>query len=295
MKQCGIYIIKNSINDKVYIGQSVDIEMRWYAHQQSAKREKTKDGNTLIHRAIREIGIENFYLEILELCDYQELSDREIYWIEKYNSYENGYNMTKGGEGCIGESNGRALLTEDMVKEIRAAYGSRIPFREVHKKYKNIITKRGLQKVWHCETWKNIMTEVYTEENRRWHTTYAKANADGNTHLGFNNQQRSCSNDEIERMRQLRKEGLSYKKIGEIVKRNSGIVRKYCLFQECNNAKKVRGIKIKNVETGLIFDTQADAARWAMCDHRKISYARDTEKSVGVVPFTNEPAHWVSV
>lgn len=295
MKQCGIYIIKNKINDKVYVGQSVDIKARWYAHKRSAKKETDQSANTQIHTAMREYGTENFYLEVLELCDYSKLSEREIYWIKKYNSYENGYNMTRGGESCLGETNGRALLTEEMVREIRAAYGNKIPFKEVYEKYKNTISKRGLQKVWHCEAWKNVMIEVYTDENRQWHTTQAKRHQDGNKNLGFNNQQRACSEKEIEKMRQLRKEGLSYKKIGEIVNRSSAVVRKYCLFQECKNKNKMYGIKIKNIETGLIFDTQADAAKWAMCDNRKISSVYNTEKSAGVVPSTNEPAHWISL
>lgn len=295
MKQCGIYIIKNKINDKVYVGQSVDIRIRWYAHKQSAKNRGAQDADTHIHEAMRSYGIENFYLEILELCDYSKLSEREIYWIEKYNSYENGYNMTRGGESNKGESNGRALLTESMVREIRAAYGNKIPFREVYEKYKNVISKRGLQKVWHCETWQNVMIEVYTDENRQWHATQAKRHQDGNISLGFNNQQRACSEEEIEKMRQLREKGFSYKKIGEIVNRSPSVVRKYCLFQECKNKNKMKGIRVKNVETGLIFDTQADAASWAMCDKRKISSAYNTEKSAGVVPSTNEPAHWVSI
>lgn len=295
MRQCGIYIIKNTINNKVYIGQSVDIKIRWYAHKQSAKNEKSQDANTYIHSAMRKYGIENFYLEILELCEYSKLSEREIYWIKKYHSYDDGYNMTRGGESNKGETNGRALLTEIMVREIRAAYGNKIPFREVYEKYKNTISKRGLGKIWHCETWKNVMPEVYTDENRKWHATQAKKHQDGNKSLGFNNRQRACSEEEIKRMRQLREEGLSYEKIGRIVNRSSGIVRKYCLFQECKNLNKTKGVKVKNIETGLIFDTQADAATWAKCDRRKISAVYNTEKSAGIVPSTDEPAHWVSL
>ena len=63
MKKCGIYIIKNKINDKVYIGQSVDIICRWYAHKNSANGNK-QDSYTKIHKAMHELGTENFYIEI---------------------------------------------------------------------------------------------------------------------------------------------------------------------------------------------------------------------------------------
>jgi hypothetical protein len=45
-------------------------------------------------------GIEHFHIELIEETDSPE--EREIYWIEQYNSYHNGYNATLGGDGsCI--------------------------------------------------------------------------------------------------------------------------------------------------------------------------------------------------
>ena len=39
----------------------------------------------------------NFSIEIIEEIDNDKLNEREIYWIEKYNSFKCGYNMTIGG------------------------------------------------------------------------------------------------------------------------------------------------------------------------------------------------------
>lgn len=296
MKKCGIYVIKNKINNLVYVGQSVDIFTRWTAHKQSALNPQDSSHKTQIHQAMAKLGIENFYIEILEECNYDKLTEREIYWIEKFNSYHNGYNMTLGGESNKGETNGRALLTQAMVEDIRLAYANHIPFREVYEKYKNTISKRGLQKVWHGENWRFIMMEVYTDENRQWHATYAKANIQGNKQLGYNNQQRACSQEEIQRMRELRETGLSYKKIAQIVNRSMSVVRKYCLFQECkNNLKLGQAIQVKNIETGLIFESQKSASKWANCDHHLISTNKNTNKSAGVVPTTGDPAHWITL
>ena len=49
---------------------------------------------------MRKYGIENFTIEIIEeVADEQILNEREIYWIEYYDSYSHGYNATKGGDG----------------------------------------------------------------------------------------------------------------------------------------------------------------------------------------------------
>lgn len=56
--------------------------------------------NYPIYRAIRKYGVENFYYEILEDdIPLNQLDEKEIYYIEKYNSYKKGYNSTKGGDG----------------------------------------------------------------------------------------------------------------------------------------------------------------------------------------------------
>lgn len=296
MKKCGIYIIKNKINDKVYIGQSIDINCRWYAHKQAALQPKNQSYNTKIHKAMREFGINNFYIEILEECEYNKLSEREIYYINFYNSCINGYNMTLGGESNKGETNGRALLTQEKVEDIRMAYNQHIPFKEVYEKYKNTISKRGLQKVWHYETWKHIMPEVYTEENRKWHATEAKSHIDGNTCLGKNNKMRACTEEEIKKMRELRKEGYSYNKISLLCGRSSSVVRKYCLFQENKNNNKIWNSKqIKNIETGLIFDSYSEAAKWSNCTANDIRKHINDNNGIGKIPYTDKFAHWSSL
>lgn len=289
MKFCGIYIIKNKINKLCYIGQSVDIYCRWTAHKQAAKNIENQSSHTKIHKAMRELGIDNFYIEILELCEYNKLDEKEIYWISFYNTYHYGYNMTPGGQGNVGESNGRALLTREIVEDIRMAYASHIPFREVYDKYKGKISKRGLQKVWSFETWTYIMPEVYTEENKEWHRTKAK----GFQQTNLNNCQKQFDINKINRIKNLRQQGYSYRKIAEELNCSYTTVRKYCLFEI--NQNPINGIQLKNIETGLIFNSFTQAAKWSQCDRHTISHNINTQKSAGIVPSTNEPAHWISI
>lgn len=93
----GIYKIQNNINQKNYIGQSKNIEMRWKQHIYSAEA----GSQYPIHRALRKYGVENFSFSILEECKTSELNNKEIEWISKLNSYEEGYNCTRGGDGYL--------------------------------------------------------------------------------------------------------------------------------------------------------------------------------------------------
>lgn len=95
----GIYIVKNKINGKLYVGQSVQIEERWKDEIQESQRKEHKSNSKFI-RALRKYGSENFEFSVLEECSSDNLDEREIYYIKKYNSAETGYNIQLGGKQC---------------------------------------------------------------------------------------------------------------------------------------------------------------------------------------------------
>lgn len=85
----GIYQITNKINNKSYIGQSIHIERRWMEHCRPS-------ANSQIAQAIKKFGKDNFEFKILEECSIQELDEKEIYYIQKYNTINpNGYNVAE--------------------------------------------------------------------------------------------------------------------------------------------------------------------------------------------------------
>lgn len=91
-----IYIIKNSVNNKVYVGQTkVSLKLRFQNHLSAARNGK----DYIIGKAIRKYGEDKFYIELLEECCIEELNDREKYWIDYFNSTNNrfGYNISTGG------------------------------------------------------------------------------------------------------------------------------------------------------------------------------------------------------
>ena len=113
----GIYKITNLINNKCYIGQAKDIYRRCNEeHIYGCNNSATASFH--IYQAFAKYGIENFSVEVVELCDQSVLNEREIYWIDYYNSIDNGYNIIRGGDCYRGENNIQAKLTEIQVKEI---------------------------------------------------------------------------------------------------------------------------------------------------------------------------------
>ena len=90
-----IYSITNNVNQKQYIGltrRSNPYE-RWKEHLNDSK----SNSQHPIHRAIRKYGTENFKFRVLEECSDNKVEEREIHYIEKFNSFYEGYNATLGG------------------------------------------------------------------------------------------------------------------------------------------------------------------------------------------------------
>ena len=108
-----IYETTNLINGKKYIGQ----------HRGSFDKEY-KGSGTLLRRAIKKYGKENFEVKLLEECNNQiHLNEREIYWITKFNAdlSNNYYNICKGGSNertFRGKNN--PMYGKTLSKEVKA-------------------------------------------------------------------------------------------------------------------------------------------------------------------------------
>lgn len=97
MKLGKIYLITNDINSKVYIGQTIQtLNKRFNGHCCYSKSDRS--ANMYIKRAIHKYGRDKFHIHLLEECPIDNLNDREKYWINYYNSYNTGYNLTLGGQ-----------------------------------------------------------------------------------------------------------------------------------------------------------------------------------------------------
>lgn len=171
----GIYKFTNKINGNSYIGQSIDIEKRRKTHISRAfsQTPSNKEYEKTFYRALRKYGVENFSFEILKICPQEELNDWEQYYIQKYNTYHDGYNEDEGGQMFLyikdGEKHPLHKLTEKEVFNIREAYANHQIKEEVYKEYKDKIGKSGFHKIWNGDTWQKVHMDVYTEENKAFH------------------------------------------------------------------------------------------------------------------------------
>lgn len=125
-KYAGIYCFKNTINGKCYIGQAVKLRQRLRHHWNHWQNEQY--AHLYIYRAFKKYGIENFELIILDtfVCalNYDvkpKLDELEKKYIQEYDSYNNGYNMTLGGDaGVLGYKHTdetKAKLSELSTKQ----------------------------------------------------------------------------------------------------------------------------------------------------------------------------------
>lgn len=198
----GIYLIRNKIDGKIYVGQSVNIKARITAHKRKLKI--NKHGNDYLQKAFNKYGADNFEFKVIENCNMEELDNKEIYWIKKFNSINRnfGYNLESGGHQgkitCLesklakcGEKNpmfgkkhslefvekikmlnrgNSDKLTVKDVEEIKNKLYSGIRQIELSKEYN--VTISTINKIARCKNWQWLNSElnkkiISIEEDKR--------------------------------------------------------------------------------------------------------------------------------
>lgn len=118
-----IYMYTNKINGKKYIGQTIcSLKKRHSQHM--------CQNETYFDRALNKYGTENFELKIVEdnIFDTDELNQKEIYYIDKFDTFNNGYNMTRGGD------NGTKFSEEDRNRIVDLIKNTSMSFKEIGEK-----------------------------------------------------------------------------------------------------------------------------------------------------------------
>ena len=124
----GIYKITNKINKKVYIGESLDILRRWREHKEELKN--NKHDNYKLQQDYNKYGVDSFEFNIVSVLndDISHYSDKyillvyEYYYILKYNSIKNGYNIEPTakevikGSKCINGKSDKRILQDYKIK-----------------------------------------------------------------------------------------------------------------------------------------------------------------------------------
>lgn len=157
----GVYMILNKINNKYYIGSSIDIHKRWKQH--IAELNKGVHNNAHLQNAWDKYGSNNFDFIVVEETDINNLRERESYYIKKYDCINNGYNLLndaniglgvkasaeireKISKACSGNKNGNygRKRSEKEIKFIRDRRWGENYVCKPRKKYKKVSEEQKL-------------------------------------------------------------------------------------------------------------------------------------------------------
>jgi len=168
---CTIYLLTNTINKKVYVGQTWnDVEDRM--GENGAKYSHSP----YIYNAINKYGAEKFIYDILDICETQEEADKlETFYIEKYDAKDHnfGYNIKNGGSHGRHSEETKKKISESLKKVILSEQAlinrnkikdywlgkKRVPFSEEQKKQKSEFFIQ-----WHSENIHPMLGKHHTEE-----------------------------------------------------------------------------------------------------------------------------------
>lgn len=220
-----IYKIENLKNHLVYVGLTNNPERRKARHFTDLAR--GRHDNSFLQKDYMKTGGRDFFsFEILWSgdTDYAGISQKEVEYIAKYDSYYNGYNQNKGGN--FGPSNGGShLLKADILNILSACEFLKRPGTVLAKIYE--ITNTSVMRIKRGESHKEIYDEYHslpTEERKEIFTIFDES---------FNVVQKTASSNRIESKRKFKKEDIFY----ILAQRDYGSKTVTQIGQELNTAR----------------------------------------------------------
>ena len=157
-----IYKTTNLINGRFYIGKQIDDDIEYLG------------SGKILRLAIKKYGKDNFKKEILEICNSDELDEREKYWINYYNAADgnDGYNITTGGNGgdvmrnnpdrdIIREKISNTLKCHSVSEETRIKMSNSKKGKKFSESHKSALSKNhvGMTGKKHSDETKKILSE----------------------------------------------------------------------------------------------------------------------------------------
>lgn len=172
MNNCGIYKITNTINNKCYIGRSINCKHRLIAHKRLLNT--NKHFNTHLQNAFKKHGENSFKFEVIFLCQIQDLENAEMFFISSFDSFgKMGYNKSNGGETNSGFKHTKEacqkistalkghVVSEETRRKIGVSSKGKLISIECREKIKKSLTgntpwNKGLVNIYSEETLKNM-------------------------------------------------------------------------------------------------------------------------------------------
>lgn len=262
-KKYFIYKHTNKINGKVYIGQTYQNPKKRWQNGISAYQH-----NEHFLNAIKKYGWDNFEHEILlEQLNEKEMQYWEDYYIEFYDSRNpnKGYNINKGGQ----KSPFQELWKNN-------------DFREKISKQQSYIMKERLKDPRERERLRQISLDNWIKHPER-KQEYSERMTNWLKEKWQDDSYKKARSEDMKKLWQ----GECREKLIENSKSNA--------IKNWNNPeyRKKMCKAVMNIETGLVFESGAAAARWCgLKDRGSITKAVKTGKQGGKHPETQQPLHW---
>jgi group I intron endonuclease len=199
-----IYTIHNILNNKIYVGKTNDPVRRWQKHVESAFSNR-KDHKFYIHRAIAKYGVKGFVFTVIQQFNSEiEQYLAEKYWIQYFDSRNNklGYNLTEGGEGCVGR-----ILSQTTKNKIQSSLIGHSVSQDTRNKIANKLIGR--------ERLQDFKDKISKARIGFKHLPDAKLKI-SNGKLGELNPQSKLNEQKVIDIRNMFDSGLSIRKISEI-------------------------------------------------------------------------------
>ena len=112
-----VYKITNTVNDKIYIGQTTETLKHRFSRHTGYQLDETY--NSKIHRVMKKYGTDKFSIHLIEEVEDQEkLTEREYFWINKLDTINNGYNINNSGLKCGGDTLTNHPNRDEICKKI---------------------------------------------------------------------------------------------------------------------------------------------------------------------------------
>lgn len=173
-KVIGIYCIENLINNKKYIGSSVDIYSRWLKHKSVLNN--NKHNWHIFQNDWNKFKASNFKFYIIEECTKDCLLKREQYWMDYYNSYNVGYNKAIKADRTEPTPEIRNKISQSLVGRCACE-------KSVHTKLKNSQVKKIINLLLDnkltyleianiCDTTENVIRNIKNKKSWKQLTKY---------------------------------------------------------------------------------------------------------------------------
>lgn len=122
-----VYMITNKINEKNYIGATkTSVKVRFRKHKSTSRNINDRNHSKPLYQDMRKYGMDAFEVTVLEECGVEEMSQKEAYYIEKYNSTHNGYNIALGGAG-------KPLWNDETINRWKELYEQGVLLEDIAK------------------------------------------------------------------------------------------------------------------------------------------------------------------